>query len=62
MGVWIRVRSTPAGIVWHILDIVLKWGADAEIDKAFTKLKAVSASVSNVFRDGGWVAILLLRI
>ena len=51
MGVWAQVRSTPVGIIWHILDVVLKRGTDAEIDKALTKLKAMSASVSNVSRN-----------
>jgi hypothetical protein len=52
MGVWTCVRSALARITRHILDVVLKWGADAEVDKAFTKLKTVSASNSALAHSG----------
>ena len=62
MGVWTQVRSALCDIAGHILDVVLKWSADAEVDKTFTKLKIPSALASTVARHGSRVAILQLRI
>jgi hypothetical protein len=52
MGVWARVRSAVAGVIWHILDVVLEWSTDAEVDKAFAELKTVSALSTALARDG----------
>jgi hypothetical protein len=64
MGVYAQVRFALAGVIWHILNVVLKWSADAEVDKAFAKLKAASASASASIaaRNERRAAILLRRI